>query len=214
MKRVYILLILATVFFISGCSSKNKTSEYNKPAIYWYQKMIKSISHKDLDGADDYFTSLESEHIGSPLLKEAMLILAKAHMDSEEYLMANFYLDEYIKRYGNEKNREFAEYLKIKSKFLSFKNIDRDQKLLQDTIKKAKEFKIKYRFSEFTPLVDTILTKLYMADYILNKNIVDLYLRRDKPKAAQIYKKRLKESWINNSEIIVPTHWYDYLINW
>lgn len=214
MKKYSFLFIVAIILFLNGCSSKNEISEYNKPAIYWYGKIIKSLSHDDLDKADEYFTSLESEHIGSPLIKEAMLILAKAHMDSEEYLMANFYLNEYIKRYGNEKTKEFAEYLKIKSKFLSFKNINRDQELLKESIKKAEAFKVKYENSEFVPLTDTILTKLYMAQYVLNKNIMELYIRRDKPKAAKIYKKRLEKSWIHNNEIIVPTRWYDYLIKW
>lgn len=214
MKKYGILFIASVIIFISGCSSKSEISEYNKPAIYWYNKLIKSVSHNNLDRADEYFTSLESEHIGSPLIKEAMLILAKAHMDNEEYMMANFYLDEYIKRYGTKKRKEFAEYLKIKSKFLSFKNINRDQKLLAETIKKTIIFKNNYKNSEFIPLVDTISTKLYMAQYILNRNIMNLYLRRDKPEAAKFYQEKLEKSWLHKNEIIVPSRWYDYLIKW
>lgn len=213
MKKIGAVFLVSFLILISGCSSK-KEAEYNKPAIYWYSKIVKSISSHNLDRADEYFTSLESEHISSPFIPEAMLILAQAHMDNEEYLMANFYLDEYIKRYGTSKKREFAEFLKIKASFLGFKNINRDQKLLQDTINNALEYKKIYKDSEFIPLVDTILTKLYMAEYILNKNIMLLYQRRDKPKAAKIYEEKLKKSWLNETEILKPESWYDFLIEW
>ena len=213
MRKIGYIVIVAFLIFMSGCSSK-KEAEYNKPAIYWYEKIIKSVSSENLDKADEYFTSLESEHISSPFVPEAMLILAQAHMDNEEYLMANFYIDEYIKRYGTIKRKEFAEYLKIKASFLGFKNINRDQKLLQDTIKNALNYKKRYANSEFVPLVDTILTKLYMTEYVLNKNIMLLYQRRDKSNAAKIYEEKLKKSWLEENEIVKPQSWYDILIEW
>ncbi len=206
-------LSLMLVFFIIGCSSKNKP-EYNKSDIYWYNKMIRYIAAGDLDRADDYYTSLQSEHFASPLLKEALLILAQAHMDEEEYLLANYYLDEYIKRYASGRDLEFAKFLKIKSSFLAFKNINRDQKLLADTIQKALKFKEHYPKSEFEPMVDTILTKLYMAQYVLDSNIANLYERIGKKKAAKIYRQRLENSWLKKDQIDVPTNWYDYLVNW
>ena len=213
MRRVGSVLILL-LFILGGCSSKDELSEFNKPAIYWYKKIINSVAIGNLERANEYFISLESEHISSPFIEEAMLILAQAHMDEEEYLMAKFYLDEYIKRFGTVKKREFADFLKIKATFLGFKNINRDQKLLQESIDSALRFKKEYPESKFLPMVDTILTKLYMSEYILNRNIMELYLRRGKPKAAKIYKERLKNSWLKKSDIIIPSSWYDFLINW
>lgn len=213
MRRVGSVLILL-LFILGGCSSKDELSEFNKPAIYWYKKIINSVAIGNLERANEYFISLESEHISSPFIEEAMLILAQAHMDEEEYLMAKFYLDEYIKRFGTVKKREFADFLKIKASFLGFKNINRDQKLLQESIDSALRFKKEYPESKFLPMVDTILTKLYMSEYILNRNIMELYLRRGKPKAAKIYKERLKNSWLKKSDIIIPSSWYDFLINW
>jgi outer membrane protein assembly factor BamD len=212
-KNIKIAMILITLF-LAGCSSKDKMQEYNKPAIYWYSKMVKAISSQDLEKADEYFTSLESEHLSSPLVQESLLLMATAHMDNEEYLMAQYYLDEYLKRFGSGKKGEFAEFLKIKASFYGFKNINRDQKLLKKTIAKAQEFKNFHPNSVYLPLVDTILTKLYMAEYILNENIVTLYKRRGKIKAAEIYQKRLKNSWLKKEEIIKPTNWVDYFINW
>ena len=213
MRRLQVAGILAVMLWVSGCSSKN-APEYNKSDIYWYQKMVHYVSVGDLDKADDYFTSLQSEHFASPLLKEAMLILAQAHMDEEEYLLAKYYLDEYIKRFGDPKSIQFAKFLKIKASFLAFKNINRDQKLLQETIEEAEKYKQEYPSSEFLPMVDTILTKLTMAQYVLDEEIAALYERRGKPKAAQFYRNRLKNSWLEKSQIDVPKKWYDYLINW
>ena len=212
MKRVAPIL-LAFLLLFAGCAHK-KGLEYNKSDIYWYQKMIYYVSVGDLDKADEYYTSLQSEHFSSPLLQEAMLVMAQAHMDSEEYLMAKYYLDEYIKRFGDEKSRPFAQYLKIKASFLGFKSINRDQKLLTDTIKEALAYKQQFPNSKYNPLIDTILTKLYLAKYVLDQEIAALYQRRGKQKAAKIYENRYKNFWLKKDEIDIPTSWYDYLINW
>ncbi len=211
MRRYAVLAFLALL--VVGCSSKN-APEYNKSDIYWYQKMIHYVSVRDLDKADDYYTSLQSEHFASPLLKEATLILAQAHMDEEEYLLAKYYLDEYIKRYGDRHNIEFAKFLKIKASFLAFKNINRDQKLLQETIEEAREYKKEYPTSKYLPMVQTIETKLAMAQYVLNSEIASLYERRGKKRAAKFYKEKNRDFNITKEEIFVPKAWYDYLINW
>lgn len=212
MKR-FAPIFLSMLLFMAGCSNKNQT-EYNKSDIYWYQKMIYYISADDLDKADEYYTSLQSEHFASPLLKEATLLMAQAHMDNDEYLMAKYYLDEYKKRFADDKSLPFIEYLKIKASFLAFKSINRDQKLLADTIKEALEYKQKFPHSKYNPLVDTMLTKLYLAQYVLDREIASLYKRRGKEKAAKIYEERYKNFWLKKDEIDIPKSWYDYLINW
>ena len=68
-----------------------------------------------MDKADDYYASLQGEHSGSPLLPEATMILAVAHMHNEEYLLTEHFLNEYVKRYADENEREYAEYLKVKA---------------------------------------------------------------------------------------------------
>ena len=150
-----LLLIACAAFVLTACSSKND-EEYNKPAIYWYNKMLKQIASSDLDAADDTYTSLESEHRNTPYVPTAMLILVNAHIDEEEYALANFYLDEYIKRFGLSKDIDYARYLKIKANFLGFKYQFRDQQLIEDTLNQIEDFKVKYKNSPYMPLVDTI----------------------------------------------------------
>jgi outer membrane protein assembly factor BamD len=201
------LLTLVSLLFLSSCSKD--VQEYNKPAIYWYGKIIDSVSDGDLDKADDYYTSLQGEHIGSPLLPEATMILAIAHMHYEEYLLSEHFLNEYIKRYASLNEKEFAEFLKIKAKYMALPNPRRDQVLIQDAIQEAKRFKSKYPNSMYYSLVDTMLTNLYLAEAVLNETIASLYERIDKPKAAAYYRAMVPQKWINWDEVErANTPWY------
>lgn len=199
------MLVFSLLF--SACTKE--VDEYNKPAVYWYGKIVESISAGNIDKADDYYSSLQGEHIGSPLLPEATMILAIAHMHNEEYLLTEHFLNEYVRRYANANEREFAEFLKIKAKYKALPNPRRDQVLIQDAIKDAKTFKQNYPHSMYYSLVDTMLTNLYLADASLNEAIADLYVRLDKPKAAAYYRALRLEPWIKWDEIErANTPWY------
>jgi len=197
----HILLLACSVFIFSACSSKNENQEYNKPALYWYNKMLKQIAMSDLDEADDTYTSLESEHRNSPLIPTAILILVDAHMAEEEYALANFYLDEYIKRFGLSKDIDYVRYLKIKANYLGFKYQFRDQELIENTLVQINDFKQRYKTSPYMPLVDTINSRLYMAKASMDQEIANLYGRVGKEKASEMYNEKVKNSWINPEEI-------------
>lgn len=197
------IAIIGMLFaLLGGCASKKSaTEEYNKPAAYWYKEIVQKIAAGNLDKADDAYTSLASEHIASPLLKEAMMILYRVHLDEEEYLMAQFYLDSYIKRYATSRNIEYLKYLQIKTHFAQFKHPKRNQKLLLDTISEAKDYKAKFPRSLYNPMVDTILTKLYLTELILNRDIVSLYQRLGKKESAKIYQQKIDQSWLKDTPI-------------
>lgn len=202
LKLRNLLFLIPVVFLLTSCSSKKEGSqEYDKPALYWYNKMVKQISTGYLEEADDTYTSLESEHRNTPLLPTALLILANGHIDAEEYQLANFYLDEYIKRFALSKNIDYVRYLKIKANFLGFSYDLRDQQLIEDTIKEIEEFKTQFARSPYMPLVNTMSARLFMAKANLDKEIAELYSRVDKPKAAEFYNSKVKETWVEPSEI-------------
>ncbi|MCD6172193.1 MAG: outer membrane protein assembly factor BamD, partial [Sulfurimonas sp.] len=136
----FIMIIFATLLFFGGCSKD--VEEYNKPAVYWYSKIVSSVANGDLEKADSYYSSLQGEHIGSPLLPEATMILSIAHMYYEEYILSEHFADEYIKRYANANEREFAEFMKIKAKYMALPNPRRDQVLMQEAIKEGEAFKM------------------------------------------------------------------------
>lgn len=200
LKLKNLLLILSATLVFNACSSKSE-QEYNKPALYWYNKMMNQIAEGELDAADDTYTSLESEHRNSPYIPTAMLILVNAHMQEEEYALANFYLDEYIKRFSLSKDIDYARYMKIKANFMGFKQQFRDQQLIDDTLAQIMQFKQNYKNSPYMPLVDTMNARLFMAKASLDKEIAELYLRREKPLAHEYYMNKSRDSWANPEEV-------------
>ncbi|MFP4333362.1 MAG: outer membrane protein assembly factor BamD [Campylobacterales bacterium] len=213
-KRFLLLGVALMTLFLTSCSQKG-IEEYNKPALHWYKMMLDQIKVGNLESADDYFTSLQSEHINSPLISEAMLVLAKAHMDKEQYLLAEFYYDEFIKRYGDANNIDFVKNMKIRAKYFALNLPNRDQQLLLDTIQSAEEFTAEHPYSRFRPLVDTMLLNMYLAKLSMDKNIASLYERLDKSEAAKYYDNRYEYQWLKKIVMDTPElAWYRQIFNW
>jgi outer membrane protein assembly factor BamD len=207
-KILNIMFIASLVYIFTGCAAK-EAEEYNKPAVYWYNKMISQISNYQLDEADDTFTSLESEHRNSPLLPSAIMIIAVTHMQDEEYALANYYFDEYLKKYSLKRNADYIRYLKIKSNFLAFKSQFREQKLLRKTILATDKFILEYPKSQYIHLVKNIKSRLLMTKALFDREISELYGRIEKPEADTYYAKKASTNWkdINNiKKVDVP--WY------
>ncbi|MDX3959669.1 outer membrane protein assembly factor BamD [Aliarcobacter skirrowii] len=203
LKIKNILFVFSLIFILNACSSKSE-KEYNKPDTYWYNQLLKDISMGDLEAADDTFISLESEHRNSLLIQPSILILVNAHMQEEQYILANFYLDEYLKRFTLSRDVDYIRYLKIKSNFMGFKMPNRDQQLIDDTLALVDEFKLRYKNSQYLPLVNSINSRLLMARALMDKEISELYTRRDKPEASLFYLEKSKQSWHYIDDIEKP----------
>ncbi len=203
LKMSTLISVMITLLIV-GCASSEEVEEFNKPAFYWYKKIGSSISKGNMDKADAYFISLKSEHMRSPLMPTAISMLAYAHMDNEKYLLANYYLDEYNKRYGESENREYIEFLKLKASFLGIKEVYKDQKLIIDSIANGHTYINRYPGSLYAPMVSTMLIRLHMSQYLLNENIAALYDRTGKPKAAKIYRDKNNGSIVASTDITPP----------
>ncbi len=192
MMRVSMVAVLALA--LSGCfGGGEKEQEYNKSAQQWYDAIQRSIGSGDLEKADKQYLSLRSEHMGSALLPTAMLALAMAHMDEEEYLLANYYLDEYLKKYGGGLRGDYARFLKLKASFLGIHDINKDQKLVADTLSQCQSYLRSRSGSRYAPLVRTMVVRLQMAQYLLDRDIAHLYDRLGKEKGAEIYRKKAEK---------------------
>ncbi|MGP1449591.1 MAG: outer membrane protein assembly factor BamD [Wolinella sp.] len=216
MKHLLNALIIAILLlFTAGCSQKNGVDEYNKPADYWYQRMLRDIRSGDLEGADSMFASLQSEHIHSPLVPEAMLILGRAHMDNQEYVLAEFYFEEFLKRYGSSENADFIGYLKLQANFFAFSRESINQQLLLDSINEVESYIKKHPYSRYKPYADTILLKLHLAHIALNREIARIYDIQDKNEAAEIYRNRIQYEWLKSVISKEPDiQWYRKIFNW
>ncbi|EAI6906363.1 outer membrane protein assembly factor BamD [Campylobacter coli] len=206
-KKIFLFILLGVLF--SACSTKNNEGLYNLSANEWYKQIIKDLQDKDLEKADDHYNGMASEHIADPLLETTQIILAQAHMDEEEYQLAEFYLDEYNKKFGNSRNADYIRYLKIKAKFDAFAVPNRNQALMLESQKEIDSFLKDYPYTEYEPLVQTMLTKINLAVFYLNDTIHDLYERTGHTQSAEIYQERLQESEFYHQSIIKPElPWY------
>ncbi|PAF43072.1 outer membrane protein assembly factor BamD [Helicobacter sp. 11S03491-1] len=208
-----IIFVVLLIGFFIGCAKQN--TEYNKPAIYWYQGILKEIKFGNLEAADNYYSSLQSEHINSPLLPEAMLILGQAHMSEEEYILAEFYFDEYLKRYGTIQNADYIAFLKLQAHYYGFKNQSKDQEFISDTIQDLDNFVNKYPNSRYIPYVQYMQVKFILGQNELNKAIANVYKKQHKKEALNKYLDRIDEE-LEKETHPKPSHtpWYVVMFNW
>jgi len=198
---------LLALSLLTGCAKKDDVS--NQTALFWHNSIYKNITKYNLDLADDRFTSLEIEHPNSQFIPIDLLNLAIAHLYNEEFQLAEFYINEYEKRYANRYEKEWCEYQKAKIKFLSLTNAYTNQKKIDDTLKFVNTVLNNYPDSIYRFELNTIKRKLEDTKIVFNDEVSKLYTRLDKPKSAEIYKENVDKN-------IIPPHipWYKSLFYW
>lgn len=208
MQKIFIVLF---ALFFAACSLKDNEL-YNLSADEWYHIIIKDLQIRDLEIADGHYNAMAAEHFGDPLLERAQIILAQAHLDEEEFEMADFYLEENAKRFGTSKNMDFTRFLQIKAKFMTFAQPNRDQGLLLRGMEDIDEFSQNYPHNKYDPLVKTMLSRFNLAIYALDTNIASLYKRTDRDESYEIYKKKLEDSDFNGVEFKkAKIAWYRWI---
>ncbi|WP_279176678.1 outer membrane protein assembly factor BamD [Campylobacter insulaenigrae] len=209
MKKILIFSLVVLGLLLGACGTKKTTDLYNLSSIEWYQQIIKDLQEKNLELADQHYTSMAAEHIADPLLEQTLLILAQAHIDEEQYELANFYLDEYLNKFGDSQNVAYIRYLKIKAKFDSFAVPNRNQALMLKTVNEIQEYNKNYPNVQYNDLINTMLTKFNLAIFYLDSNIAELYKKLDREESYKIYKEKLDNSDFKNLDMIKPElPWY------
>lgn len=209
MKKINILSSIIICIILSACSAKNNDGLYNLSAMEWYKQIIKDLQNKNLEKADEHYLGMSSEHAVDPLLKTTLIILAQAHISEEQYKKADFYLEEYVKKFGDSNNIDYINYLKIKARFDSFAQPDRNQGLMLESQEKISNFLKKNPYTEYNLLVKTMLMKFNLAVFSLNENIRNLYEKTDRMQSYEIYKQRVEDSKLYHDKIIAPeSPWY------
>lgn len=216
-KNFYVIktLIFGLCLLMIACGNKEKQVVYNQPASYWYEGIFKNIRLGNLETADNYFSSLQSEHLNSPLLPEAMLALAQAHLNNEEYILSDFYLKEYYKRYGNPSNMDYISFLRLKSHLYAFKNNSKDQQFMADSIQLIQDFIEKYPNSRYLPFVKEMEVRFVLGQNELNNAIARVYEKNNQKEAEQMYRDRVDIDLQNETKpkpSKIP--WYMVLLNW
>lgn len=177
--------------------------------------MLDKVASGNLKAADDTFVSLQSEYLNSSLLPDAMLILAQAHANAQEYATSDYFLDEYTKRFGDDKNLDYISYLKIKNHFFAFVNSSKDQQFLDKSIQEASDFLSEFKDSRYAKLVDSIRLRLILGRNELDSKIAKLYEKSDKKEAGGLYEARIDSKLLKNTKP-TPTHvgFFKKLFSW
>jgi outer membrane protein assembly factor BamD len=113
-------------------------------------------------------------------------------MEDKGYIMADYYLDEYLRKYATGKKVEYIKFLKLKASFLGLKDTNRDQKLILNTLEDANKFLSKYPKSIYKPLVNTIKVRLKMAEYLLMKILQAFIVELEKIKLQRYIEKKIE----------------------
>ncbi len=213
MQRLTHFLVLALLVFLVGCSKEKDT--FNKPAAYWYQEIMKDIKSGNLENADNHFSSLQGEHINSPLLPDAMLILGQAHLRAKEFILADYYFDEFLKRYGTQDLSDYIAFLKLKTHFSAFVNHSKDQDFLENSILEAERFLEKFPNSPYYEMAKTIQMRLVLGQNELDRAIANVYAKQHKVEAQQMYLDRIDKT-LDEETKPKPSHvpWYVLIFNW
>ena len=202
------LIFASSLLFLAGCSSKPADKQFNTD-LQIHEQIKKDLNNASLDNADNDFMSLEADYPGSPYIKSDLLALYLAHLQSKDYILAKFYLNQYEKRFASINEIPWCEYKKIKIEFLKYQDAYTNQAEILNILNMCKNYRQDYPNSEFLPEVNTIYTKVYLTNQYLNKKISNLYKRIDKPKAAKFYNTKIPK---NAKEPVIP--WYKKLFYW
>lgn len=205
------LILIAFIAFFIGCGGKD--AEFNKSASFWYEQMIIALSKGHLEQADNYFNSLQNEHSASPLLKEALLMLTKAHNANNEHLLAGFFANEYKTRFSDEKNAAYVGFLNIQTTYYAFGNYTKDQGFINENVNEIASFVLLNQNNKYLPYIKHILTTFKLSQLEVNREIARIYSVKDKEIAE---KKYLEQNASLNGIDFEPSHipWYVRIFSW
>lgn len=205
------IILVAFIVFFMGCSSKE--NEFNKSASFWYEQMIISLANGNLENADNYFNSLQNEHSASPLIKESLIMLTKAHNQNNEYLLAGFFANEYKTRFSEAKNADYVGLLNIQTNYYAFGNYTKDQGFINENVNEIASFITLNQNNKYLPYIKHILTTFKLAQLEINSEIARIYRIKDKEIAE---KKYLEQNASLSGIEFEPSHipWYVKMLSW
>ena len=195
---------LVALFLLIGCSNNNNINIQNSNISEFeddkkiYNSIYRAIASKNLDDADDSYIKLKTTYENSSFVNKAALDLAIVHMQKGEYILANFYLQDYL---AQDPSSEFAKFLLVKNQFLSAVRNQRDQSYTNRALNALKINKDLVSSSEYQLLANSMLMRVTLDKAWQNKDIAMQYKRLKKDEAFRIYQEKVKELGVNINDI-------------
>ena len=202
-------ITLITTFLLIGCATTKTVNNKLEPKVevavasdkIIYKNIYKDIKSNNLDNADDEYVKLKSDYENSPYLKDAATILAIAHMQNNEHILANFYIQEGLQI---DSGSEALQYALIKNQFNSALLVNSDSSYIKKALESLQSNVNLISDSEYQTLANSYITRLKLEDTYRSLQTGSLYKRLGKKDASNIYQNRALQNNIDVKSIYKP----------
>jgi outer membrane protein assembly factor BamD len=149
------------------------------------------LAKGELKMADEAYVRYRRGHPNTPQTAVLVAEMADAHLQAGEYRLARFYVNEYRRDFPSGKERERIEYIVLESYDRPLKKrFHPDQ--ADAYIQSAKAYTARYPHGAHRSEVQQRIRVLARQRDDYYRDLANYYQRRGKPKAAQIYRSRIR----------------------
>ena len=142
---------------------------------------------------DEAYSAYREAHEHSPRIPKMIVALINSHLKKGEFLLAQFYCDEYLRDYPSGKERDEVDYLHLKILFYRYDR-EHDDRIAEQARTEAKHYLSTHgNFSPYRSRVEALLERLRQREKIRNEELAEFYKKRGKPKAEAIYREKAKQ---------------------
>ena len=154
MKKLFYILLISLSIFLTSCSKEKKISvieenEINLQMILLYEEGYEELLNGDILYAANKFNEAESIFPQSEWAPIASLMAGYAYYSQDYYFEAIDQIEDYIKKYPNHPNMDYAHFLLA---MCHYENIVDEKRDLQPLLRSKKEFELiitKYPNTDF-----------------------------------------------------------------
>ena len=198
MKKINILLIVILTITINSCANNsNLSKENNNSIILGNNSLDNYIKEDSLDSADEAYITLKEEDINQNILKESAKKLALAHMQKQEYILANFYIQEAI---SNDESDDSLKLLLVKNQYLAALHNSTDMSYLKKALRALEENINLVVNNDDRVKADKMLKEVRELMAKKNAKIANYYKLKRKDKAYELYNDKVK--LLNQNNVI------------
>jgi len=142
--------------------------------------------------SDDDYVTFRDTHEHSPKIPKMIVSLIKSHFNKGEFLLAQFYCDEYHRDFPSGKDRDEVDYLHLKILFYRYDR-EHDDRVADQARVEAESYLTSHgRMSLYRSRVAALLERLRQRENIRNEDLAEYYKKKGKPKAEAFYREQIR----------------------
>ncbi len=144
--------------------------------------------------SDDDYVAFRDTHEHSPKIPKMIVSLIKKHFNKGEFLLAQFYCDEYHRDFPSGKERDEVDYLHLKILFYRYDR-EHDDLIADQARGEAKRYLSEHGLTSlYRSRVAALLERLRQKENARNEDLAEYYKGKGKPKAEAFYRGKIKEN--------------------